>query len=417
MDEIGFNHNGQWQKGCLLMTRRELALHGGKPIRNHFLPFHQPLLGKEEEQEVIDTLRSGWITRGPKTEKFEEEFGKYVGAKFAIGLNSCTAALHLALVVAGISKGDEIITTSVTFPATVNVIVHQGAIPIFVDVEPDTLNIDAERIEEKITTKTKAIIVVHMAGHPCEMDKVLEIARRHNLIVIEDAAHAIEAVYKGKKIGSISDLTAFSFYATKNVTTGEGGMLVTDNQELAEKARVLSLHGISKDAWKRYSDEGYQHWEVMCAGYKYNMFDIQASLGLHQLAKIEKFWEVRREYVKMYNEVFSAVPEVIALAERSYVKHAYHLYVIVVKTENMRANRDVIMNAIQAENIGVGIHFRALHLQPYYRKTLGLKKGFLPNAEYASDRILSLPLYPKITRRDIQDVIGAVKKVIQYYRV
>lgn len=381
-----------------------------------FIPFHRPLLGEEEEREVIDTLRSGWLTTGPRTREFERRFAAYVNAKHAIGVNSCTAALHLALLALGITSGDEVITSPMTFAATANVIVHVGARPVFVDIELDNLNIDASKIEEKVTQRTKAIMPVHFAGHPSEMDEIIAVARKHGLAVIEDAAHAIESEYRGQKIGSIGDCTCFSFYATKNITTGEGGMVTTHNDELADRIRVLSLHGISRDAWKRYSDEGYKHWEILYPGYKYNMFDIQAALGLRQLDKVEEFWRTRKRYARIYDEAFADIPEIATLRVRPHVKSAYHLYIILVKSEAFPASRDEIMNEIQAENVGIGIHYRAVHLQPYYSGTFGFKPGDFPNAEYASDRVISLPLYPGMAETDVERVIDVVKEVISRHR-
>jgi len=396
----------------------ELAINGGSPIRKIFLPFHKPTLGAEEEEEIVKTLRSGWLTRGPKTERFERMFAEYCKAKHAIGLNSCTAALHLSLVALDIEKGDEVITTPMTFVATANAIVMVGAKPVFVDVEPETLNIDVTQIEEKITPRTRAILPVHYIGQPCEMDPILNLANKHNLAVIEDAAHAIESVYQSKKIGSIGDFTAFSFYATKNITTGEGGMLTTKDDALSEKARILSLHGISEDAWKRYTPEGYAHYDALYLGYKYNMTDLQASLGIHQLPKIEQFWRRRKEIVEAYNQAFKGMQEIAPLQQipKDGCKNAYHLYVIRVNTEYLKVDRDQILNALQRENIGVGVHYRAVHLHPYYQETLGFKKGDFPNAEYASERVISLPLYPALSDEDVEDVIEAVEKIVTHYR-
>jgi len=398
------------------MSDNTLAIHGGPPLRKKFLPFHQPFIGEEEIAEVIAALKSGWITTGPRTRAFEKKFGEYIGCPHAVGVNSCTAALHLALEATGVGEGDEVITTPITFASTANVIVHQKAIPTFVDVEPETLNINPDLIEEKINHRTKAIIPVHLAGHPCDMDKISDLARKYGLIVIEDAAHALEAEYRGKKIGDLSPVTAFSFYATKNITTGEGGMLTVQDNNTAEKVRILSLHGISRDAWKRYSDEGYRHWEILYAGYKYNMFDLQAALGLHQMDRIEQFWETRKKYVTRYNKAFQEIPEIKPLHIKPGVKHAYHLYPILLKLEMLKADRDQVMNAIQAENIGVGIHFRAIHLHPFYRKKYGFVPGTLPVAEKVSQRILSLPLYPRMSEEDLEDVVAVVKKVIRFFR-
>lgn len=395
---------------------KEISRPDERPIRENFLSFHRPLIGVEEETEVVQTLRSGWITTGPRTQEFERAFADYIGCRHAIGLNSGTAGLHLALVTLGVGDGDEVITTPITFPATANVIVHQRARPVFADIDPETLNIDPDKIEGKITPKTKAIMPVHLAGHPCEMDRISEIARKYNLKVIEDAAHALEAEYHGKKVGVLGDAAAFSFYATKNITTGEGGMLTTDDDEIADMVNILRLHGISRDAWKRYGLEGYKHWDTLYPGYKYNMFDIQAAIGIHQLKKAGKFLQIRGKYAEMYDQAFAQIPEIKVPGRKENIKHSHYLYVIQVKTEDLTADRDIIMNAIQAENIGIGIHFRALHLQPYYKNTYGFKRGDFPNAEYASDRVISLPLYPAMTEADVADVIKAVSRVISRYR-
>jgi dTDP-4-amino-4,6-dideoxygalactose transaminase len=322
----------------------------------------------------------------------------------------------LALEAAGVKEGDEVITTPITFAATANVIVHQRAVPIFVDVEPDTLNINPGLIAKKISSRTKALIPVHIGGHPCAMDEIADLGNKYGLTIIEDAAHALEAEYRGRKIGALSPFTAFSFYATKNITTGEGGMLTVPDDEIAEKVSVLSLHGISRDAWKRYSDEGYRHWEILYAGYKYNMSDLQAAIGIHQLDRIEQFWETRQRYAKQYDRAFAAIPEIKLLVTKTDVKHAHHLYPILLNLEILTADRDQVMNALQAENIGIGIHFRAIHLHPFYRRTFGGAEGTLPVAEDASQRILSLPLYPKMSEDDLEDVIKAVKKVIGAFR-
>ncbi len=394
------------------------AIEGGKPVREEFLHFHRPQVGEEEEREILDTLRSGWLTTAGKTKEFERLFAEYCGCEHAVALNSCTAGLHLSLVASGIGPGDEVITTPMTFAATANVIVHVGATPVFVDVDPRTLNIDASKIEERVTSRTKAIIPVHFLGQACDMDAISEIAGRHNLLVIEDAAHAVETVYKGRKIGTISPLTVFSFYSTKNMTTGEGGMLTTDDDQLEEKIRVLSLHGISRDAWKRFTEKGYAHWDIIYPGYKYNMSDIQASIGLHQIARLPALWEKRREIVGCYNQAFEGVPELSLLrqdAEDGCV-NGYHMYVLILKNELLKEDRDYLMNAVEAENIAIGIHYRAVHTHPYYKETLKYEPGSLPEAEYASERVLSVPLFPTMTERDVQDVIDGVKKIITWYR-
>jgi perosamine synthetase len=334
----------------------------------------------------------------------------------AVGLNSCTAGLHLSLLALGVKRGDEVITSDITFPATANVIVHVGAKPVFLDVKKDDLNLDEELIESAITSRTRAIIPVHFAGHPCEMDKIQAVAERYNLKIIEDAAHAIESVYKGKKIGSIGDTTCFSFYATKNITTGEGGMLTTNNPELEKKIRLLSLHGLSKDAWKRYSSEGFKPYHLVYPGYKYNMSDLQAALGLCQLKKIENFWQRRKKYAEIYNQIFKEVPEIEVLKVKKYVRTAYHLYVIIVKTEQLKISRDQLIDEIQKQGIGLAIHFLPLHTQPYYRKKFRFKEENFKNASYLGERIISLPLYPKLREKEVWRIGEIVRETIKKYK-
>ena len=388
-----------------------------RPVRTEFLPFHQPWIDEAAIKAVVEVLESGWLTRGPKTEAFEQAFKGYVGARHAIGLSSCTAGLHLALVTLGIGPGDEVITSPITFPASANVIVHQGARPIFADVDAETLNINADRIEALITPRTRAILPVHFAGHPCRMDAILALARRHGLRVIEDAAHAIESACPTGKVGAIGDFAAFSFYATKNLTTGEGGALTTNDDALADRARLLSLHGISKDAWKRYAKDGPLHWETLAPGYKYNMFDIQAALGLAQFERLETWWHMRSALVRRYRTGLADIPEVRVLGEEPGVRHAYHLLVIVLDTDRLREGRDAIMSALRAEGIGTGIHFRSLSLHPFYRECYAPAGDGVPVAERISERLLSLPLYPKMTTGDLDDVVAAVRKVIAARRL
>jgi dTDP-4-amino-4,6-dideoxygalactose transaminase len=400
-----------------LLTTSRLALEGGRPLRARFLPFHQPFLGPEEEAEVLDTLRSGWLTTGPKSKAFERALADYVGARHAVAMNSCTAALHVALEAHGVGSGDEVITTPITFASTANVIVHCRATPVFVDVTPDTFTIDPVRIDSAITPRTRAIIPVHLAGLVCDMDAINSIARERRLTVVEDAAHAIGATYAdGVRVGASGNPTCFSFYATKNVTSGEGGALTTNDADLAERAAVMSLHGISHDAWKRYSAEGYKHWEVVYPGYKYNMPDLQAALVLPQLQKIDRFADRRRELKRRLDVGLAQVPELTVPADPPGRGHAHHLYPVLVQTERLTADRDLVMNAIQAENVGVGVHFRAVHLQRYYAERWGFHRGMLPHAEYYSDRTLSLPFYPKMTDQDADDVIAVVHKVVARYR-
>lgn len=385
-------------------------------IRSCFLPFHQPLIDEGDERAVLDVLRSGWITTGPRTKQFEKTLAAYVGSTHAVGVNSCTAALSLALEAAGVGPGDEVITSPITFASTANVIVHRGAKPVFVDVEPSTLNLDASRLEAAITPRTRAIIPVDFAGHPADLDDIMTIARRHSLVVIEDAAHAIGAEYRGRRVGSVADMTAFSFYATKNITCGEGGALTTNNAAWADRIGIMALHGISRDAWKRYSAEGYQHWDIIYPGHKFNMFDLQGALVESQLAKIDTFYARRVALKARLDAGLREIPEIGFPTEKPGIKHAYHLYPIIVRTEALTADRDQVMNAIQGENVGVGVHFRAVHLQPYYVETFGFRRGDFPDAEYYSDRTISLPLYPRMTDRDADDVVEAVRTVIARFR-
>lgn len=393
------------------------AIEGGRPVRDNFLVFGRPQIHENDIAEVVATLKSGWWGTGPRTHEFEKRFAEYTQAKHAVALNSCTAGLHLALDVLGVSSGDEVITTPMTFVSTANVIVHCGAKPVLVDVNRKTGNIDLVEIEKAITERTRVILPVHLHGRPCEMDEILEIARKHKLYVLEDAAHAIEAWYHGQKVGNIGDITAFSFYATKNIATGEGGMVTTQNNAWAEEMRVKSLHGISKDAWARYSNLGFQPYEAVYPGYKYNMMDIQAALGLGQLARVEENWKIRNRYWAMYNEGFAQMPEIITpTPDQPDTHHARHIYAILIRPERLKINRNQFIDALKAENIGAGVHFTALHLHRWYQETFGFKPGDFPNAEFISERTISLPLSPALKKRDIEDVIAAVKRIVFYYR-
>ena len=399
-----------------VQTGETLALRGSTPVRSSFLPFHQPLIDVDDEHAVLETLRSGWLTTGPRTKSFEKELAAYTGAAHCVAVNSCTAALHLALEAIGVGAGDEVITSPITFASTANVIVHCGARPVFVDIEPDTLNIDPTAIEPAVTPRTKAVIPVDFAGQPCDLDAVMTIAARHGLPVVEDAAHAIGAEYKGRRIGGIADMTCFSFYATKNITSGEGGALTTSRAEWAEHIAMMALHGISRDAWKRHGSDGYRHWDIIAPGYKYNMFDLQAALVRSQLDKLETFHGRRVALKARLDAGLRDSPEIEFPVERPWASHAYHLYPIIVRTEMLAADRDTIMNAIQAENVGIGVHFRAVHLHPYYADTFGFRRGMFPHAEYYSDRTISLPLYPRMTDEDAGDVVEAVRKVLAHFR-
>lgn len=421
-----------------------------------FLPFSLPLIEENDIEAVVEVLKSNWITTGPKVKQFEYEFSKYIGCKHAVAINSCTAALHLALDAIGIKEGDEIITSPMTFAATAEVIRYFKAKPVFVDIDPITMNISAEKIEEYLSSclssrtlhlsphtsnptpntlhltpcssLPKAIIPVHYAGYPCEMDSIQEIAEKYGLKVIEDAAHALPAFYKGKIIGMIGDITCFSFYATKNITTGEGGMITTDNNEWAEKMRIMSLHGISKDAWKRYTVEGNWYYEIIALGYKYNLTDIAAALGLAQLRKADKLWQRRTEIAMMYNDAFKDLPEIdtpnsllpapysLQSTPHSEIRHSWHLYVIKLNLEYLTIERNQFIDELKDRGIGTSVHFIPLHMHPYYRDTYGYKPEDFPVAYETYKRIISLPIYPKMTDGDVEWVIEAVVSVIKKFR-
>ena len=393
-----------------------MARTGGDRLRRKdFLMFGSPRIEEPEIEEMVSTLRSGWIGTGPKVGQFEEMFRRYIGSQYAIALNSCTAALHLAMIVAGIGTGDEVITTPMTFCATANAIIHTGAKPVFVDVKKDTMNIDPHFIERAITPRTKAILPVHFAGRPCEMDEIVEMAQRHPLLIIEDAAHCIEGMYHGKKIGAIGDSTCFSFYVTKNIMTGEGGMVTTNREDWADKIKMYGLHGMSKDAWKRYADEGFKHYQVIFPGFKYNMTDMQASLGIHQLSRVESYYRRREEIWKRYDQAFQGLPFSTPLPPEDGTLHANHLYTILLNLDRIKISRDTFQQALYEENIGTGIHYISLHLHEFYRKTYGYQFDDFPNAKYISERTLSLPLSAKLTDQDMDDVIHAVKRIATKY--
>lgn len=384
-------------------------------MRKEFLIFGNPRIEEDEISEVIDSLKSGWLSTGPKVSRFEDDFKKYIGCTHAIALNSCTAGLHLALIVTGIKNGDEVITSPMTFAATANTIIHAGGTPVFADIDKRTMNIDPVEIKKKITRKTRAIVPVHFAGRPCDMDAILKIADTHGLYVIEDAAHATESRYKWKKVGTIGDLTCFSFYVTKNIVTGEGGMVTTTNEEWADRLKILALHGMTKDAWRRYSDKGFKHYEIVSPGYKYNMMDIQAAIGIHQLKKVSIYLKRREEIWHKYNEAFSELPVIVPIPPEEDTVHARHLYTLLLDLDKLQQGRDTLQHALYNENIGTGIHFISLHLHKYYAKTYGYRCGDFPNAEFISERTISLPLSAKLSDQDVEDVITAVKRVVKRY--
>ncbi|MCG2712355.1 MAG: DegT/DnrJ/EryC1/StrS family aminotransferase [Candidatus Omnitrophica bacterium] len=391
---------------------------GGRPVRKKLLDFHRPQTGHDELKAVGAVLKSGWLTKGPKTKEFEKKIAAFVKGKYAIGLNSCSSALDLALKVLSIGEGSEVITTPLSFAATANAIVHCGARPVFVDVDPLTLNIDPAKIEKAITRKTKCILPVHLYGQPCEMNSILRLARGRNIFVVADAAHALETVYQNKKMGGLSDITCFSFHPGKNITCAEGGMLVTNKKTIAHRALIMSFHGIEKDAWKRHHKGKIGDFTLIEAGYKYNMSDVQAAIGLCQLKKIKSFLRKRRDYSRLYNKAFSKLPQVRVITKNSAAgnENGYHMFVIEVIIESLKIDRDVFLKALIAENITAGMHYPCLHLQPYYKNNFGYRRGMLPHAEYASGRLISLPLYPKMTRSDVESVISAVFKIANFYK-
>jgi len=383
--------------------------------RETFLPYAVPLIDDEDINEVVETLKSGWVAKGPRTIEFEKRFAEYTGAKYAVAMNSATAALHIALIAGGVKPGDEVITTPITFAATANTIIHVGATPVFVDVDPETFCIDANKIEEKITDKTTAIVPVHYTGHACDMDKIRAIAEKYDLFVSEDAAHAIDTFYKGDLIGKKGDCASFSFYATKNICTGEGGMLTTNSEDIAEKARVMSTHGMSKAAWNRYGKGGAWRYDIEYPGHKYNMFDIQAALAKTQMNKLSAMQDRRKEIVKKYEEGFSTLDGIKLPPEADYTTHSWHLYVVRLELDKLTIDRDKFIELMGEANIGTSVHFIPVHLMSYYRENFGYKEGNFPVAESYFDTILSLPLYPKMKDEDVQDVINAVTHIISNY--
>jgi len=382
--------------------------------RGSFLTFGAPHITDAEIEEVVHSMRSGWLGTGPKVKRFESDFAHYKGipADRVAAVNSCTAALHISLIAAGIGPGDEVITTPLTFAATINAIIHSGATPVLADVDPVTMNISPDRIRERITDRTRAILPVHFAGRPCDMDAIMEIAREHSLMVIEDCAHAVETEYHGQKAGTFGDFGCFSFYVTKNVTTGEGGMILARNPEHIARAKVLALHGLSKDAWHRFGDAGYKHYYVTECGYKYNMMDLQAAIGIHQLARVEKSLIHRKRLWKLYQEAFSSLPVILPAEPEPGTRHALHLYTLLIDEKECGISRDRFLEEMTRCNIGVGVHYLSIPEHPYYRKRFKWKPEEFPNAMRIGRQTVSLPLSPAVGNRDIRDVIGAVHSIL-----
>ena len=381
-------------------------------MRDTFLVFGSPKIERSEIEEVIACMESGWLGTGPRVARLEEEFRAYKRASHAVAVNSCTAALHLSLLAAGLRSGDEVITTPMTFCATVNAIIHAGAVPVLADVDSRTMNIDPSRVESAITSKTRAILPVHFAGRPCEMDPICDVAKRYGLKVIEDCAHAIESEYKGKKTGTFGEFGCFSFYVTKNIVTGEGGMVLTRTEEDSIRIKVLALHGMSKDAWKRFGDEGYKHYRVIDCGFKYNMMDLQAAIGIHQLHRIERYWERRREIWQRYNEAFANLPVGLPADPDPGTRHAYHLYTIMVDEGKTGIRRDAFLDAMTRRNIGVGVHYLSIPEHPYYKQVFGWRPEDCPNAMRIGRQTASLPISAKLSDGDVEDVIDAVVQIV-----
>jgi len=384
-----------------------------------YIPFHKPSISKEDIDAVVDTLESCWLTTGPKVKEFESEFAEFMGAGNAVAVNSCTAGLHLALEAIGTSGNEAVFTTPMTFAATAEVIRYFNATPVFVDVDPDTLNIDADRLEEKIEVchaagvKTRAVIPVHFAGHPCRMDEIKALAAHHDLKVIEDAAHAFPASYKGKNVGCIGDITSFSFYATKTITTGEGGMITTDNDDYAERMRIMSLHGINADAWNRYAAEGDWYYEIVAPGFKYNLSDVAAALGIVQLKKATAFQQQREKIAARYNRAFSDMPEITIPAVNAEVGHSWHLYVIKLNLQTLSIDRNQIISALKKRGVGASVHFIPLHIHPYYRERYGYRPDDLPVAHESYKRIISLPIYPGMSEQKVDSVIEVLTDILR----
>ncbi len=380
--------------------------------KENFLVFGSPKLSEDEIQEVLDCLRSGWIGTGPRVARFEDAFAQYKGHEQAVAVNSCTAALHLALKSLDLQAGDEVITTPMTFCATVNAIFHAGATPVLADVDPDTFNIDPVEIRKRISPRTRAILPVHFAGRACDMDAIMAISKEHGLAVIEDCAHAIETEYKGRPAGTFGDLGCFSFYVTKNVVTGEGGMLLARDPGKINRLKTLALHGMNKDAWKRFGDDGYKHYQVTEVGFKYNMTDMQAALGIHQLEKVETYWKRREQIWGQYMEAFADLPVALPAPPEAETRHAYHLFSLLIDPDRSPVARDEFLDKMTKKHIGVGVHYVSLPEHPVYQSLLGWRTEDFPHAKLIGERTVSLPISAKLTDEDVLDVIEAVRSIL-----
>ena len=379
-----------------------------------FIVFGAPDIDSTEIDEIVAVLESGWIGTGPRVAQFEREFAAYksISAEQVAALNSCTAALHVSMVAAELEPGDEVITTATTFCATANAIIHAGATPVIADIDPDTWNIDTRHLEHLITPRTRAILPVHFAGRPCDMGRISAIKDKHDLVLVEDCAHAIETQWQGKQAGTFGEFGCFSFYVTKNVITGEGGMVISQSPEQIDKIRVLALHGMSKDAWKRFGDEGYKHYEVVTAGFKYNMMDLQAALGIHQLRRVEKNWLRRQEIWARYQEAFADLPVGRPSEPEIDTRHAFHLYTLLIDEKNCGLSRDALMQQLGAAGIGTGVHYRSLAQQPYYQEKFGWRPEDYPESQRFGDQTLSLPLGPGLGDAEVERIVDTVAAAV-----
>jgi perosamine synthetase len=393
-----------------------MDVHARAPMQQRAVPFHRPSIGEAEIDAVAATLRSGWLTTGPSVRRFEESFAATVGARHALAVNSGTAALHLALEAAGVRAGDEVIIPTYTFAATGEVVAYFGARPVLADCRADTLNIDAKTVAPMLTPRTKAIIPVHIAGHPCDMDPLLALARERGLAVIEDAAHALGTTYRGRPVGSIGDITAFSFYATKAITTGEGGMATTSDETYAARMKTMSLHGLSHDAWNRYTDKGHWYYEIVEFGFKYNMTDMAGALGLAQLARATEFAERRRTIAQRYTAAFRDLDTCRTPRDASEGTHAWHLYVLELNLAALRGGRNAVVERLREKGVGTSVHFMPLHLHPAYQKAYGYRPGDFPVAEAVFEAAVSLPIFPAMTEDDVDWVLESVRDALSAER-
>ena len=395
-------------------ARRGRGVSRADPVRapDNFLVFGEPLVEQAEIDEVVASMKAAWLGTGPKVARLEEDFRAYKGSRYAIAVNSCTAALHLSVLAAGIRPGDEVVVPALTFCATANAVIHAGGTPVPADVDPATMNVTAQTLADCCSSRTKAVIPVHFAGRACGMTEILSLAEDRGLSVIEDCAHAVETQIDGRNAGTFGDFGCFSFYATKNVTTGEGGMVVTERSDYADAIKTLALHGMTRDAWKRFSDEGFKHYEVVFAGFKYNMMDLQAAIGIHQLARVEANWLRRQQIWRRYQDALAGVGLTLPSEPVDGERHAYHLYTVLVDDTAVGVTRDQFLEGMTAQNVGVGVHYLSLTDHPYYRNTFGWDESRCREATRIGRQTLSLPLSPKLSDADVEDVIEAVHRVL-----